>query len=421
MQGFSLFSRTFLIQKPSKRCINFIKNVGRTPISKKNLDKNVVQVIKYMRAFPTYLSVQRACCHTISNICMDVECAKRLVIDYSIHVDVMNAIKQFYDKDWKLCWLACSAIWNMTRSNEARCEFPLSIVNLLMKVLVMQPQNQYVVNTALGCLSNLSLNHVLKRKIGEVENMLNLLRMMERNISDVTVSATAAGLIANLAVNDTIAHRLVDFGAIGTLRRMFSFEYDDVVFLRNSVAALGNCSTSSLFLERCIENKIVEILYGLLQINNDLSINALIANSLHALGLQVGSKTTSFHLASMHGLVNAFDRLMFNNDEEEDIDFNSKDKNGQTMISYAIHGGHSEMVAFLACCDAKIGDEDLTKEISQDFQDIIKCSQERAINVRNEYVYILNNTLPLNLDIITTINTYLSSHSLIRGKDGSII
>lgn len=421
MQGFSLFSRTFLIQKPSKRCINFIKNVGRTPISKKNLDKNVVQVIKYMRAFPTYLSVQRACCHTISNICMDVECAKRLVIDYSIHVDVMNAIKQFYDKDWKLCWLACSAIWNMTRSNEARCEFPLSIVNLLMKVLVMQPQNQYVVNTALGCLSNLSLNHVLKRKIGEVENMLNLLRMMERNISDVTVSATAAGLIANLAVNDTIAHRLVDFGAIGTLRRMFSFEYDDVVFLRNSVAALGNCSTSSLFLERCIENKIVEILYGLLQINNDLSINALIANSLHALGLQVGSKTTSFHLASMHGLVNAFDRLMFNNDEEEDIDFNSKDKNGQTMISYAIHGGHSEMVAFLACCDAKIGDEDLTKEISQDFQDIIKCSQKRAINVRNEYVYILNNTLPLNLDIITTINTYLSSHSLIRGKDGSII
>jgi len=290
-----------------------------------------------------------------------------------------------------------------------------------MKVLVMQPQNQYVVNTALGCLSNLSLNHVLKRKIGEVENMLNLLRMMERNISDVTVSATAAGLIANLAVNDTIAHRLVDFGALGTLRRMFSFEYDDVVFLRNSVAALGNCSTSSLFLERCIENKIVEILYGLLQINNDLSINTLIANSLHALGLQVGSKTTSFHLASMHGLVNAFDRLMFNNDEEEDIDFNSKDKNGQTMISYAIHGGHSEMVAFLACCDANIGDEDLTKEISQDFQDIIKCSRERAINVRNEYVYILNNTLPLNLDIITTINTYLSSHSLIRGKDGSII
>jgi len=128
MQGFSLFSRTFLIQKPSKRCINFIKNVGRTPISKKNLDKNVVQVIKYMRAFPTYLSVQRACCHTISNICMDVECAKRLVIDYSIHVDVMNAIKQFYDKDWKLCWLACSAIWNMTRSNEARCEFPYPLL-----------------------------------------------------------------------------------------------------------------------------------------------------------------------------------------------------------------------------------------------------------------------------------------------------
>jgi len=421
MQGFSLFSRTFLIQKPSKKIIHFIKKVGKTPTSKKRSNKKIVQVIKYMRLFPGYLSIQRACCHTISNICMDIECAKQLVIDNSAHVDVINALEQFHDKDWRLCWLACSAIWNMTRSDEARCEFPLSIVNLLMKVLKIQSQNQYVLNTSLGCLSNLSLNHVLKIEIGKVENMLLLLKIIEKNIDNVTVSATATGLIANLAVNDILADRLVKFGAICTLRRMFSFEYDDTVFLQNSVAALSNCSTSHIFLETCIENKMVEVLHGLLQKNNDLGINTLIDHSLNALGLEIGSRTTTFHLASMHGLVGAFDRLMFCNEEEEDIDFNSKDTNGRTMIFYAIHGGHAEMVAFLTCCGAIVGDDISSDDILKPFQDIIKLSKDRVVNVRKEYESILNETLPLNVDIISTINTYLSSHALIRAKDGSII
>jgi hypothetical protein len=376
------------------------------------------EVIACMARFPDSLKIQRACCHTISNVCMDVDFARRIVLEYNCHLLVVKAIEKFYLQDWKLCWLACSAIWNMTRSDEVRSAFGLHVagVDLLLNVLKTNDHKHCVVNTVMGCLSNLSFNYKFKIRVGEPQNVLNLLDVMERNLDEINVAATSAGLLANLAVDDKLADLLVDYGAIGTVNRMLSRDFDDVILLRNTLAAMSNFATSPVFLEEFIRHDVITTMISARRRLNNIGLDGLMENSLHAVGVDFETMfTTSYHLASFHGLVRLFHEMVSN--EIDEIDFNMIDGTNRSLISYALDMNHVDMVSYLICCGAQIGKHPFNQNTGFVMLRAIAFNIQFTKEVRKESIDLLKQCTPYNVDICYTINTFLSAYSLFCGKN----
>jgi hypothetical protein len=409
--------------KYSRETIDFIKDVGKLPIDREMLDQNVEAVLNFMQEYSQSLSIQRVCCHTLSNVCMDVQLAKEMVMRKHVHQHVIQTLKDFYERDWRLCWLGCSAIWNMSRSDQARFAFDLSTVCLLIKVAEVHTNKLCVVNTAIGSLSNLSLNNSFKKEIGEVENVLSLLAIVENNVDQVNIAATGIGLFANLAVNDNLADLLVDFGVIEIIKRMLTYQYDDAVFLRNSAAALSNCITSPIFVQECIKNKIIEHLAVTHADATNLGISALIANTQDALGIDNCQMTTSYHLAARHGLTPILYELiadLYENDHE--LDFNSKDLYGNSMISYAIENRHLKVISFLTICGSIIDENDMY-HISHcpEIEQIIKRDRFTVLETRKKLTQLLITVTELNSHVITIVNQFLSTYSIMQNHSAEIL
>ena len=95
---------------------------------------------------------------------------------------------QHHQQDWKLCWLACSALWyvlvafclyetcffvsrNMARPGANRPQIGTEGAGVAIAALGAHPRNSRVANTALGALSNLALYPDLKNFIGKKVNV----------------------------------------------------------------------------------------------------------------------------------------------------------------------------------------------------------------------------------------------------------
>jgi hypothetical protein len=66
---------------PSRETIHFIKQLGTLPIEKSKSNENITVVVQHMKQYPDSISMQRVCCHTISNMSMDTEIANEVVIN----------------------------------------------------------------------------------------------------------------------------------------------------------------------------------------------------------------------------------------------------------------------------------------------------------------------------------------------------
>jgi len=191
-----------------KPILDFIKEVGKQT-DREKIVQDIDLVIQHMEDYSGVLNIQQACCHTLSNICMNIDLAEEFIESKHIHRKVIKAVRRFHETDWKICWYGASAMWNMTRSAASRNAFNIRTVDVLMKVLEAHQTRACVVNAAIGALSNLSLNHFFKEVVGESHRLNELMKIIDNNIHDMTVSATSAGLLANLAVNDNLANLVV--------------------------------------------------------------------------------------------------------------------------------------------------------------------------------------------------------------------
>ena len=48
---------------------------------------------------------------------------------------VIDALIRFGEEDWRICWLGCSAIWNLARPEEFRHKFNPQTVDLIRNPL----------------------------------------------------------------------------------------------------------------------------------------------------------------------------------------------------------------------------------------------------------------------------------------------
>ncbi len=131
--------------------------------------KRAHTVLSAMNRFKSEIRIQSVCCRAISNLSMQTVMAKRIATKGGFQ-KVRRAMLQFEDCP-KLCWLGCSAIWNLSRPQSNRLILGEPAVELMLRMMRQHRDNELVVNTAIGALSNLSVCGPLKSVIAEESNL----------------------------------------------------------------------------------------------------------------------------------------------------------------------------------------------------------------------------------------------------------
>jgi len=404
---------------PSRETIHYIKKLGTLPIEKSKANENILVVVQHMKKYPDSISMQRVCCHTISNMSMDTEIANEVVINRKTHLLVVDSLAKYKD-DWKLCWFACSAIWNMSRSDIARNEFVPDIVDLLVNVINRHKEKQQVVNTVLGSLSNLSLRYVFKQAIGHAQYIESIMTVIKSNTDSLTVSSTSAGLLANLAVHDPIANMLVQAGGISAIARMLRTKShkQDILLERNASSALNNCISCSLYFSQTLRHKLIEPLLRLRDTSSDIATVSLASNCLVALGLEDNEITTTHHLTAFHGCLDILQKVV-----TEKLNVNEQDANGCTMLQHAVDQNHPKIVYWLVMIGAN--ENKFIDHPDCELRVILREAKSRRDFLLNTYSNIIfrscsMNHPRLNKDICSVIMSYISIHSITQNVSKKI-
>jgi len=367
------------------------------------------------------MRVQRMACHSLSNLGMSSTNASFIVQQGGFPL-IKDALQRFCF-DEKLCWVGCSALWNLSRPTANREVIGAEGVQLMFKVLKTHSNNVDVLNTAIGALSNLSLNDTLKDLVAQPENLSILLKIVHEAVAaeSFLVSTSAAGLLANLAVSDVYANTLVEQGALKSILQIVALALlpsAEDTLKRNICAALNNVVTASSYIPEFLRVKGVEVVYQLLEQNGTEDLYAqLLQNCLQTVDTNFAfevetrdeeaeeneartnerrfKKTTSFCLAAHHGQFEIMRELVL---ADPSLDLNATDDYGMTALDYATVQDHDAIVEFLAKCGVRktrqytmsinsmlASSEDSESESVCKIEDAFQKGREVLINVRSEH------------------------------------
>jgi len=408
--------------------IEFVRDTGKLPINKVELALKVTEMIKIMETYEEDLLIQRECCDSVSNICMDASCATEMIIAYRIQNHVIKALKRFYDTDWRLCWTGCSSLWNMCRSEEGRWYMNPDLVSLLLTIMVIHEEHECVINTAIGALSNLALNNHFKEIIGKTANMKLLLKILKKHHKCHSVITTGIGLMANLAANNILARQLIQLGLIEVIGMIIEAKCDTITFKYNTMACLSNVNNVSGFIKAVIRHKLLEAIASL---NTDdfitnLAIIGLVENTVRRLGIVNPNETTSYHMACKFGLVNIFNELLEKHHRTEELDFNIRDSACMTMMDYALENNKIDMVHFLVICGVSVTSTDIVRRAEEEDQEVVRKVMKFNRSIKKESKKELKDAImdapnaKLNPDVAITIEGFISPFTCSEGN-GKVI
>jgi hypothetical protein len=210
-----------------------------------------------------------------------------------------------------------------------------------------------VINTAIGALSNISLDQELKRYVGSTRNIKSVLKILRKNINDAAIACTGAGLLANLAVSDNIADVLVENDAVMIITKMLNNDNLDSTFQRNSAAALSNVITSREFITECLKHKTIEALFHLQHNATTMGVVALIMNCFNTLQVDGDFYTTSYHMMIHHRQTDLFKTSVLSELRmNKFFNIDEQDANGLSVIDLASQQNLPHIVTFLIQCGA---------------------------------------------------------------------
>jgi len=395
----------------TRTIVQFIQGVGKLPIDLINIEEKTEQIIDYVKCYPKSLAIQRAACHSFSNIAMELQSAETLMKKGCSDL-VVQALQKFGNTDWRICWLGCSAIWNLARPEEHRYKFDCEIVDLVLNILEKYKTTCRVCNTALGALSNISLDTELKLYVGQPENIRLLLDIIECNLADQDVASTSAGLLANLAVHDEIADILVDAGCISTLTAMLNTLNRDPTFQRNCAAALSNVITSPVFIRESLECNAIEAMLDLQANAMSMGVVALMMNCFNALEIDPSYPTTTLHMCIVHGHCDlVYKKIIKSTNEGNTIDVNVVDGRGVSPLQVAVSYNDPETVALLIKCGADC--EKYQYLAPGPVKTAIYMAVQKVNTIRNVYKYTLHERMKISIDIAMVIIDFLPSSDML--------
>ena len=333
--------------------IQVLKTIGKrhgdgdknSSIDIKQLDSDIEKLVSIMKDNRSSKHIQRVACHAISNMAIHQEKCPTLT-KHKCHELILRTVFD-HIQDWKMCWLAGSAIWNLARPEPCRRQFDIKTLKLLYKVIKQHSKVHLVIETALGALSNLVLFEQLRNEAGQFEILQNIVDIIKQHKKHCNVATASAGLITNLAHSNLIASKLTDIGTVGLVIQMMKFHSHDTHLQRNCCAALSNMASSAGYVQNLVENLGIERLFAALNlasINPASQIEPLAEQALLVVDIDwTQMRLSSIHVASKLGLYEAVYKIL-----KQGIDVNTcVDSHGNTALHYAIRYKKPEVARLL--------------------------------------------------------------------------
>ena len=394
--------------------------------------KRVSTVLSAMNRFKSEVRIQSVCCRAISNLSMQTAMAKRIATKGGFQ-RIRRAMLQF-EGNAKLCWLGCSAIWNLSRPQSNRLLLGEPAVELMLSMMQRHRGNELVVNTAFGALSNLSVCGPLKSVIAEEANLDFLCSLMAEYLErrSLKVMMSGAGLINNLAINADHADLMLRGGSCSVNRMMLDLlqwtaddadaesEESHLTLHRNASSALRNLADCDQFLDDFMANRGIERLFLFIEHCKSQRITDFLKMCLHDIGVNADFATTSFHFCAWNGRLSVLRALLA---EQPHFDLDAADSTDWTVMDYAMASKEMHVLLFAVKCGANRHHFQLSGPHSQftetetiDIRSAIESGKAILNDAKQANRTALKNTLPsFPEDICNFLATFNSNIDMLHG------
>lgn len=401
---------------------------GPTRVTNEIISSAIDKLFACMKTFSEHLEIQRVCCHSLSNLAMEVMVA-RWIIQKGGFQFIKKALTKFGKEDYKLCWLASSALWNLARPPSNRSIIGESGVKLMMNILERHGDNEKVTNTAIGALSNLSLHDKLKDCVarkGNLRIVMNLLAKYCAHGSRISVMTSGAGLVANLAVSDKYAEQLISehnattllFDLLKSCMHSNQENHGAVngTLTRNLCAALNNIVSAKGFLSSFLECNGVETVFEFLEVNDNPLYSELLEQVLMQVDVDKDAKTTSLHLCCLHNRLDIIKKMVNNNPL---VNLNQIDGKNMSLLDYAISMNHVESVHFLAKCGAvQYQNSHMSEENKKELLQQINSGQTKLQNSKRNVSKAIFESIPqIPKDLSQFMVQFSSNVDILQGNN----
>ena len=318
-------------QKDEESTIALIKAHGTLPIALNAVKPRTKSILSIMQENRYNLRILRIGCHSISNIAMEIQNCE-ILVEQGVIQCILTLIEDFMS-DWRICWLACSSLWNLARCKLARDYINIRGVKLVLDIIDLHSHSPLVMQTSLGALSNLCIDTHIKQKIGNAEMIHKCLDIMDRHPYDAKVLTSACGLVTNLAYDENIAQSISGSGIKKIVNCMNNHQRVNHL-QRNASAALSNLSATPKFVTHLVISDGVEALFAALKYHtDDPDVTQLATGALQ--NLSIYGPTTSLHVAATF-CDSMIVRQCLLNKWGEFIDVNVTDIYGDTPLHVAV-------------------------------------------------------------------------------------
>ena len=419
----------------------FEKNVGH--VLNKSEEEDIInklsnfrepkKIIAGMYLFENNLYIQRAGSKQLSNLAFDMNNVELILNEGGVRQLIRSM--RIHINDWKLCWFSASAVWNMARPQVSRIHIGKSI-KLLINMLKLHNEQERVVHTVIGALSNLSLESANADKIISGKNLDIIFNTIYKHIDSNIVLTSSYGLIANLAIREEVAQQILKYDVIQLildglklLEQSVSDHIVDeqcIMFYENSMAALSNMTFVEDFKDHFLIGLGVESLSSLFQNSNNLLTDesdiSLLRNILNNIGISLeDAQDINYKLYSLHQLVKMVDTIYDSEHKKSEMInimihkqehiINEKDGNNFTPLDYAIANDDKNSIKLLIKSGAKIDKKSIVK-CKKDIHDLINETIKHYNSLITQINECINNSSNLIPDLSKIVINYLSKYEL---------
>ncbi len=387
---FTKFSNKF---KTYYNLYNMDEEKAKLKILRHKLAANVTscdikEIISYANRHKLCLELLPIILYIISNFCMtEINVAR---FEYDGGIKIVMEILKLYEHNSKIQWLACSCIWNICWVPNTRGKVSSCFKHLLQN-LHRYSNNNKVLNTTLGALSNISLLDSNRNKLLRL-GICNSIKIFLKNFigncikkrkakkiknSDITINSLTFcfGLIANLAINssDKFVKEDIIFWMASAMKIANTSDFlkvnpdnDSTNFgtnLRNFLAALNNLTDRDVdFKKQITRARGYELFHELyLGFINNPDIDE--ANNQNFTILETilqgyipedylkntdlkDFKTSSLHICAFYNYIDIFVDLLKDDERTNVVDYNKN-----TILHVAINGKSFDIIKYICSLD----------------------------------------------------------------------
>jgi hypothetical protein len=371
---------------PNDSCLNNFKNFKILVWDTAMNETHKINVLKYYFKRSENKTYINSCLRLCSNECMVNEILAIQIIKQKCHHMFYEKVKCARSK-----WLMYSTFWNIFRFESSRNLIKEDFVNKIIDDLpeVIDIDRNDVYNVYFGCLSNISLANIYKKKI--LKNISNLSKLQiyiltnssEKNLSFYT---TICGLFANLAVDDNLCDELLETLlfeiSIANIKKLFdSKEFDisgilELNLIKNFLSMINNFLAYKKMIKKLIRHNLYDVF---LKIEDELVENQNLFNTIDTIFTLIKqtlfvnlnfyhfSHITNLHLANDFEFLDIiFEKILFENEN-----INSIDISGNTILHNALKDNNFELAKYYILANANIyhsnNDNETPYDINKEF------------------------------------------------------